>query len=68
MNMYKDFFLVSVSSEGQWHDIKGFMPYIAPNYTCFGVDLSTDINFSWLIMMVASKFMLHTNPIRLSFQ
>lgn len=61
MNMYKDFFLVSVSSEGQWHDIKGFMPYIAPNYTCFGVNISSDINFGGLITLVTSKSMLHTN-------
>nr|KAJ0187302.1 hypothetical protein LSAT_V11C900464820 [Lactuca sativa] len=44
------------------------MQYTTPDYTCFGVDISNDINFVGLIMLVSSKSMLHTNQMRLSFQ
>lgn len=37
--------------------------YIASDYTCYDVDLTSDINFSWFIMLVDSTSGLHTNQI-----
>lgn len=44
------------------------MQYIAPEYTCFEVDISNDINFCVLCMLVALKSMLHVIQIHIYFK
>lgn len=44
------------------------MQYITPKYKCFCVDISSDLNFSGLITLVASQSKLNTNQIYVSFQ